>query len=59
MAMMKATLNKQAHPGIATLAVQAVQTATPLVPENIQQQLCDMQSQVLHFTMRSPAGPAL
>lgn len=33
-----------------TLAAQAVQADTSLVPENIQQQLCALQSQVLHFT---------
>ena len=44
--MMKAMINKQAPPRNAAPATQAVQLTTCIVPEGIQQQLTDLQSQV-------------
>ena len=57
MAMMKAMIQKPLPPENAAPAAHAVQPATWPVPEDIQQQLSSLQSQVLHLTPHHIAGP--
>ena len=57
MAMMKAMINKQAPSENGAPAERAVQSSSPAVPENVLQQLYDLQSQVFHFSMHTAAGP--